>query len=115
MGNGGEIFVLEMGKQIKILDLAQDMIRLSGFKSDEMPIIFTGLRKGEKLYEETFAYDERLSSTRHKKIMVAYYSKEKLSFAFDDLLVWLRSIESMDEQKIKTDIIKWIPEYINSK
>ena len=115
MGNGGEIFVLEMGKQIKILDLAQDMIRLSGFKSDEMPIIFTGLRKGEKLYEETFAYDERLSSTRHKKIMVAYYAKEKLSFAFDDLLVWLRSIESMDEQKIKTDIIKWIPEYINSK
>ena len=85
MGMGGEIFVLEMGDQVRILDLANAMIKLSGLKPyDEMDIVFTGLRPGEKLYEE-FAYDgEAFSRTRHPKILIGNlspYARERVAEA----------------------------------
>ncbi|MFH1847760.1 MAG: nucleoside-diphosphate sugar epimerase/dehydratase, partial [Candidatus Omnitrophota bacterium] len=71
MGQGGEIFILEMGKQIKILDLAHDMIRLSGLEPDkDIKIVFTGLRPGEKMYEALVAEDEKLLKTPQEKIMI---------------------------------------------
>ena len=57
MGKGGEIFVLDMGEPVQIVDLARDMIRLSGFAEDDIRIVYTGLRPGEKLYEEPLADD----------------------------------------------------------
>ncbi len=72
MGEGGEVFVLDMGKPIKILDLAKEMIRLSGFEPDkDIPIIFTGVRPGEKLFEEMLTAAEGTISTRHQKIFIA--------------------------------------------
>ncbi len=72
IGNGGEIFVLDMGEPIKILDLAENFIRLSGFiPHKEIKIEFTGLRPGEKLFEELFDNSERIIPTRHKKIFIA--------------------------------------------
>ncbi len=72
MGTGGEIFVLDMGEQIKIVDVAQSMIRLSGKDLDrEIKIVFTGLRPGEKLYEELFDAFESVEATDHEKIMKA--------------------------------------------
>ena len=72
MGNGGEVFVLDMGEQIKIVDLARNMIALSGLVPDkDIKIVFTGLRPGEKLYEELFDTDEKIGSTSHKKINMA--------------------------------------------
>ena len=76
MGNGGEIFVFDMGKSIKIYDLALNMIRLSGLKfPSEMNIKITGLRPGEKIYEELLANGENTLATYHEKIMIAKIRK----------------------------------------
>ena len=71
MGNGGEIFILDMGTAIKITDMARDLIRLSGFEPDvDIKIEYVGLRPGEKLYEELITEGENIVPTRHEKIMV---------------------------------------------
>ncbi|NWF36787.1 nucleoside-diphosphate sugar epimerase/dehydratase [Mariprofundus sp. KV] len=72
MGQGGEIFVLDMGEPVKIVDLAEQMIRLTGLEpGKDIEITFTGLRPGEKLYEELFHESEQLSATTHPKIMLS--------------------------------------------
>ncbi|MDO0822214.1 polysaccharide biosynthesis protein [Desulfosporosinus nitroreducens] len=72
MGRGGEIFILDMGKPVKIVDLAKDLIRLSGFQPDvDIKIQFTGIRPGEKLFEELLTAEEGVTSTKHSRIFVA--------------------------------------------
>lgn len=72
IGSGGEIFVLDMGKPIKIIDLAHDMINLSGYKvGEDIKVVTTGLRPGEKLYEELFIAGEVYERTKHRKILIA--------------------------------------------
>ena len=73
MGKGGEIFVLDMGESVRIVDLARDLVRLSGLKPDDIEIVFTGLRPGEKLYEELYFEDEEMQKTPHPKLFVAYH------------------------------------------
>ena len=71
LGRDGEIFLLEMGKPIRIVQMAKDLIRLSGLEPDvDIPIVFTGLRPGEKLYEELQLLNEQKVSTSHRKIMI---------------------------------------------
>jgi FlaA1/EpsC-like NDP-sugar epimerase len=71
MGRGGEIFVIEMGKPVKIIDLARQLIHLSGFKPDvDIKIQFTGIRAGEKLREEINMADEAILSTPHENIKI---------------------------------------------
>ncbi len=75
MGRGGEVFVLDMGKPVKILDLAREMIRLSGLRLDkDIAIVFTGIRPGEKLFEEMLTAEEGTVATRNKKIFIAKLS-----------------------------------------
>jgi len=72
MAQGGEIFILDMGKPVKIVDLAKDLIRLSGFEPEvDIKIQFTGIRPGEKLYEELLTTEEGTTSTKHSRIFVA--------------------------------------------
>lgn len=83
LGRGGEIFILDMGRPVKILDLAEDMIRLSGLQPyEDIDIIFTGIRKGEKLFEELEITGENLLKTTHPKIFIgkiATYSGEEVA------------------------------------
>lgn len=111
MGQGGEIFLLDMGEPIKIHDLATDMIKLSGFDENEIKIIFTGLRPGEKLYEELLANDETSLSTKHNKLRIAKakpFDKKLLP----NLISWIKSIDSKDEMLVKKELKKWLKEYI---
>lgn len=79
MGNGGEVFVLDMGHPIKIWDLAKEMIRLSGFEPDkDIAIVFTGIRPGEKLFEEILTAEEGTIATQNQKIFIAKLSDIKL-------------------------------------
>ena len=83
MGNGGEVFVLDMGKPVAIVDLAKELIRLSGFEPDvHIPIVFTGTRPGEKLFEDILTAQEGTVATQHQKVFVAKLTmvNEKLFF-----------------------------------
>ena len=90
MGNGGEIFIFDMGEPVKILDLAKKMIRLAGFIPNvDIPIKFTGLRPGEKLYEELLNKKEITQETHHPKIMIATvrnYDFDEVSNKIDELI-----------------------------
>ena len=86
MGQGGEIFVLDMGEPVRIMNLAQDMIRLSGLRvDDDIEIEVTGLRPGEKLYEELYSEQEEHRATSHSKIMVAAGEPRNLLEVLNDI------------------------------
>ncbi len=98
MGNGGEIYVFDMGEPVKILDLAKRMIKLSGFEPDiDIKIIYTGLRPGEKLYEELLSDDARTLPTSHEKIMIS--KDPSMQFAEIDELTDLVIDFSKKEEK----------------
>jgi FlaA1/EpsC-like NDP-sugar epimerase len=110
MGKGGELFVLDMGEPVRIADLARDLIRLSGFSEQDVKIVFTGLRPGEKLYEEPLAAGVNLLPTPHPKLKIARTGPENSDWLLrlDD---WLRGSESVDDARIKADLAKWVPDY----
>lgn len=113
MGNGGEIFVLDMGEAVKIVELAKDMIRLSGFHHDEIKIHYTGLRPGEKLYEELLADDELTQATPHPKLRIATARKADTVW-LKKLLNWVEVCALTDEAAIKKQLAFWVEEYIES-
>lgn len=110
MGAGGEIFVLDMGESVKIVNLAKDMIRLSGLAEDEIEIVYTGLRPGEKLYEELLADDEHTLPTPHDKLRIASARSADMIWV-KKLLKWIESIHNEDEQVIKAGLKTWVEEY----
>lgn len=110
MGQGGEIFVLDMGEPIKIADLAKEMIRLSGFEEDEIKVVYTGLRPGEKLYEELLADDEQSLSTPHAKLRIARARSADGEWV-SGLLRWIESASMTDEHTVKQDLKLWVEEY----
>jgi FlaA1/EpsC-like NDP-sugar epimerase len=112
MGNGDEIFILEMGEPHRILDIAHDLIRLHGFEPDQdIPIQFTGLRPGEKLYEELISEGEGIVKTQHEKILVLHANRnncQMLNTQIDELLSIARTY---DAHAIKRKLKEIVPEY----
>jgi FlaA1/EpsC-like NDP-sugar epimerase len=109
----GEVFVLDMGKPMKILELAKSMIRLYGYREDEIPFVFTGLRAGEKMYEEVLSNQENLAKSAFEKLFISretqdLFSKEEL----DRLISEFTAVSKNNNIKeIKTLIKNYVPEY----
>jgi FlaA1/EpsC-like NDP-sugar epimerase len=110
MGGDGEIFVLDMGEPVKIADLARDMIRLSGFDEKDIRITYTGLRPGEKLYEEVLAADENSLTTPHPKLRIAR-ARPAPQDLLDQLAPWLARTALPDDAAVREELARWVPEY----
>jgi FlaA1/EpsC-like NDP-sugar epimerase len=111
LGQGGEVFVLNMGEPVRVLDLAKDMITLSGFKPfEDIDIVFTGIRPGEKLFEELETAEEQLTKTSHPKIFIskiAGYPKGKVRYAVKQLAAVL---EEGGEAELRRFLNELLPE-----
>jgi FlaA1/EpsC-like NDP-sugar epimerase len=117
MGKGGEIFVLDMGDPVKIVDLAKELITLSGFRpGEDIEIVFTGIRPGEKLFEELSIKGEDMMPTRHAKIGIwennIPLTREQLHQMINSLVV---TADTQDYTQIVSVMKQIVPEYISSK
>jgi FlaA1/EpsC-like NDP-sugar epimerase len=115
IGNGGNIYVFDMGKSIKIVDLAEKMIRLAGkVPGKDISIHFSGMRPGEKLYEEVLTECSETQPTYNPKIVIAK-EKSDLVNSLDQIMDTLKDFNSMDREEVVNSIKKLVPEYqINS-
>ena len=110
MGRGGEVLVLDMGEPVRIVDLARDMIRLSGADPDRIRIVFTGLRPGEKLYEEPLAVEEATLPTHHPKLRIVK-ARSADAAAVRELVAWLQRDRGIPDADVRTWLKSCIPEY----
>jgi FlaA1/EpsC-like NDP-sugar epimerase len=112
MGKGGEVFIFDMGRSVKIVDLAKNMIRLAGLiPGRDIEIKFTGMRPGEKLYEELLTKEENSRPTYHPKIMIAKvknYNFEEISTRIENLI---QMIDTANNYQIVSNIKEIVPEY----
>jgi FlaA1/EpsC-like NDP-sugar epimerase len=112
MGGGGEIYVLDMGEPVRILDLATNMITLSGLRvGEEIEIVFTGTRPGEKLYEELLIDGEHVAATSHPKIGIWVSRPENWSDAAERIERLIAQADSADVGTIRTLLGEIVPEY----
>ena len=115
LAKGGEIFILDMGEPVKILDLAKNLIRLSGYRPfEDIDIQFTGLRPGEKLYEELLMAEEGMKETPNKLIHIGKpieFDEELFEKQLEELMV----IANLDSDQIKDKVKEIVPTYVVRK
>jgi FlaA1/EpsC-like NDP-sugar epimerase len=111
LGEGGEIFILDMGEPVKILDLAEDMIRLSGLVPyEDIDVQFTGIRQGEKLFEELEITGESLLKTKHPKIYIGKIAKYSAAQVEGILEEFRSAVDDSDEQQVRNIFNAFLPE-----
>jgi FlaA1/EpsC-like NDP-sugar epimerase len=112
IGKGGEIFALDMGEPVKIRDLAEQMIRLAGKKpGSEIPIVYTGLRAGEKLFEELFHPLENYSATTHAKIFLAQHREVSWELLQALLHKAAEAVDVFDEEELRRCVSSLLPSF----
>ena len=110
--HGGEIFVLDMGDPVRIYDMAKNLIRLSGLQpGKDIDIVFTGLRPGEKLYEELLMNEEGLKKTAHNKIYIGEPFFRSMDELQEKLVILKKAVESEDNDTVRAAIAKVVPTY----
>ena len=110
LGKGGELFMLDMGEPVKIVDLAKEMIRLSGLSEQDVKIEFSGLRPGEKLFEELLMDDERTLPTPHPKLRIAKTTTRLGEEKFQALVDWIESEEPKSGEEVRKKLTEFLPE-----
>ena len=100
-----------MGEPVKIADLAKQLIRLSGFAEADIKIVYTGLRPGEKLYEELLADAEHTLPTPHPKLRVAKARVPENGGLSEEVLAWVASATELGPEAVRSQLRAWIPEY----
>ena len=111
IGKGGEIFVLDMGEPVKIVDLAKDMIRLMGLKvGEDIDIVYTGLRPGEKIHEELVSHSEEIENTPHEKIMLVKTSSVDWQSFREKIDELLGDMDALDLEKMRKMLASMISE-----
>jgi len=105
--------VLDMGEPVKIVDLAKDLIRLSGLSEEDVSIVYSGLRPGEKLYEELLAEDEATLPTPHTKLSIVQ-GRQVDALLLTELLAWLDQ-PALSDELVKEGLANLIPEYSRKK
>ncbi len=111
MGSGGEIFVLDMGNSVRILDLARDMIRLAGLPDNAIEIQQTGLRRGEKLFEELYFESEQKINTTHPKLYAARHREFQRELVQRQIQELLELAKTADETALRKMFKELVPEY----
>lgn len=115
MGNGGEIYIFDMGESVKIVDLAKKMIKLSGLElGKDIQLVFTGLRPGEKLYEELLNNKENTLPTHHPKIMIAKVREYEFDDIVSEIQLLIDLFPSQDNMKIVAKLKQLIPEFVSN-
>jgi FlaA1/EpsC-like NDP-sugar epimerase len=115
MGEWGEVFILDMGEPVKIIDLARDLIRLSGLvPGKDIQVQFSGIRPGEKLYEEILTSEEGTNATRHERIFVSKANDIDPNHFWEDLSALGKLISGADRAKIVEKLYEMIPKYTPS-
>jgi FlaA1/EpsC-like NDP-sugar epimerase len=115
MGKGGEIYVLDMGEPVRIADLARELILLSGLSESDIRIEYTGLRPGEKLYEEPLADAEKTLPTPHPKLRIARVRPPEAAGLLDQVLAWLADPRDASPAAVRAKLREWVPEYTGAR
>ncbi|MFN0032551.1 MAG: polysaccharide biosynthesis protein [Flavobacteriales bacterium] len=115
MGSGGEIFAFDMGESVKVIDLARNMIKLSGMEEGvDIEITYTGLRKGEKLYEEVLSDAENTLPTHHEKIVVAKVREYQFETIKQEVNALIALFDEQNNEKMVSKMKQIVPEYVSN-